>query len=290
MNEPTKTGRREMNANHEAGPASSRWRRRATFRFYEELNDFLPEQRRKVAFEHAFNGTPSVKDTVEALGVPHPEVDLILVDGVSVGFEHRLHGGERVAVYPVFERLDIAPLVRLRPEPLRTPRFVLDGHLGRLAKLLRLLGFDAVFDNEATDEHLAELARTGPRILLTRDKGLLKRGDVTHGYWLRSSEPQEQVREVVDSLDLAGACTPFSRCTICNTLLEEIEEPAVRESLPPLVQGQYSTIKRCPGCGRLYWPGTHYTKLEALVSSITCQRRMKMSQKRRLKMSHPPGE
>src|SRR5262245_35325727 len=95
----------------------------STFRFYEELNDFLAPERRGTSFEYAYTGTPSVKDAVEAIGVPHTEIDLILVDGVSVRFDHLLRGGERVAVYPCFERLDLTGVTRLRPEPLRTPRF-----------------------------------------------------------------------------------------------------------------------------------------------------------------------
>ncbi len=132
MKNSTETAKRE----------SDGWHQRATFRFYEELNDFLSPDRRKIAFDYAFNGTPSVKDSIEAIGVPHPEVDLILVNDVSVGFDHLLNGGERVAVYPMFERVDISSLTRLRPNPLREPRFVLDVHLGKLARYLRLLGFD----------------------------------------------------------------------------------------------------------------------------------------------------
>ena len=130
----------------------------ALFRFYEELNDFLPAERRKVAFVHEFVGTPSVKDTIEAIGVPHTEIDLILVDGRSVGFGHRLAGGERVAVYPMFEGLDIAPVQRPRPRPLREPRFVLDVHLGTLARYLRLLGFDAIWRNDLDDQAIIDMA------------------------------------------------------------------------------------------------------------------------------------
>ena len=138
--------------------AETDWNRSASFRFYEELNDFLPRENRKRAFDYAFNGTPAVKDAIEAIGVPHTEVDLILVDGVSVGFAHLLQGGERVAVYPTFERLDISPLNRLRPQPLREPRFILDVHLGKLARYLRLAGFDAAYGDEADDAAIAARA------------------------------------------------------------------------------------------------------------------------------------
>ena len=157
-------------------------RKEAEFRFYEELNDFLPLARRKVDFSCEFAGTPAVVDLVEAIGVPHTEVDLILVDGTSVGFGHRLCGGERVAVYPVFELLDISPLNHLRPEPLREPCFVLDVHLGRLARYLRLLGFDVLYETDYEDAQIAAISCAEGRIVLTRDKGLLKRGAVQRGY------------------------------------------------------------------------------------------------------------
>src|SRR5688572_2235611 len=149
-------------------------RRTCEFRFYEELNDFLPRERRKRSFEHAFDGTPSVKDRIESLGVPHTEVDLILVDGEPVDFAHRLRGGERVAVYPMFERFDVAGLTRVRAEPLRDPKFVLDVHLGRLAAFLRVLGFDCVYFNDLHDDEIVRIARAERRIVLTRDIGLLK--------------------------------------------------------------------------------------------------------------------
>ncbi len=245
------------------------WQRSAAFRFYEELNDFLPPERRKRSFEQAFQGTPGVKDVIEAIGVPHTEVDLILVDGVSVDFAHRLRGGERVAVYPMFERLDIAPLNRLHPRPLREPRFVLDVHLGKLARYLRLLGFDAAYERDAADEALAARSAAEHRILLTRDLGLLKRTEVTHGYWLRSTEPERQVAEVVRALDLGRRASPFSRCTVCNASLETVAERQVRDALPEGVRGRYENVARCPGCGRLYWPGSHFAKLSRFVARLT---------------------
>ena len=240
----------------------------STFRFYEELNDFLPPERRKVAFEFAFNGTPSVKDCIEAIGVPHPEVDLILVDDVSVGFDHLLKGRERVAVYPVFERLDISPINHLRPRPLRESRFVLDVHLGKLARYLRLLGFDASYDRAYDDFTLAAISRKERRILLTRDKGLLKRKEVTRGYWLRNTQPRLQIAEVVEALDLRSAVRVFSRCMVCNHPLETIDESIVRDELPAGLRGRLGRISRCQGCDRLYWPGSHYDRLVDLVTSL----------------------
>src|SRR6185503_4878065 len=126
-------------------PTPAMARPRSVFRFYEELNDFLPEASRKRDLEIEIDRARSVKDAIESAGVPHTEVDLILVDGRSVGFGHVLRGGERVAVYPLFEALDIAPVTRLRPLPLRNPRFLADGHLGKLARHLRMAGFDTLW-------------------------------------------------------------------------------------------------------------------------------------------------
>ncbi len=261
MNNATETARRK----------SDGCQQRTTFRFYEELNDFLPPDRRKVAFDYAFNGTPSVKDSIEAIGVPHPEVDLILVDDVSVGFDHLLHGGERVAVYPMFERVDISTLTHLRPNPLREPRFVLDVHLGKLARYLRLLGFDTIYDRDYDDATIAAISRKERRLLLTRDKGLLKRKEVTRGYWLRNFQPRLQIAEVVEAFDLQRVVRVFSRCMVCNHTLETVAEASVRDALPAGLRGQFEQVSRCAGCGRLYWPGSHYDRLVELVRSLVSE-------------------
>jgi uncharacterized protein with PIN domain len=242
--------------------------RQATFRFYQELNDFLPPERRKITFSYRFRGTPSVKDTIQAIGVPHTEIDLILVDGRSVGFDQLLSGGERVAVYPMFERLDITPVVRLRPKPLREPRFVADVHLGRLARYLRTLGFDTLYSNDYDDAALARISAADRRILLTRDKGLLKRSEVTRGYWLRHTDPRQQIAEVVAALQLSASARPFSRCIRCNGSLEPVSEAAVRQQLPVGLRGRYAEVSRCRGCAQLYWPGSHFDRLSVLINEI----------------------
>lgn len=191
----------------------------ADFRFYEELNDHLTVARRKCSFTHAFDGTPAVKDVIESLGVPPTEIDLILVDGKSVRFSHRLRGGERVAVYPMFERFDIRPLHRLRPRPLRRTRFVADGHLGRLARSLRLLGFDTLYSTDLDDTALIAIATRERRILLTRDVGLLKHKALTRGYRLRATDPNRQVEEVVHAFSLEKDLRPFTRCMSCNAVV-----------------------------------------------------------------------
>jgi len=237
----------------------------AEFRFYEELNDFLPPERRRVAFSYSVAGTRSVKDAIESIGVPHTEIDLILVDGVSVGFEHILRGGERVAVYPVFELFDISALQHLRPRPLREPRFVLDVHLGKLARNLRMAGFDTLYRNDYRDGELVTAALAEQRIILTRDRGLLKRREVTHGYFVRHTDAQGQLAEVVRALQLEAHLRPFSRCRECNTLLQETSKAEVLARLPTKVRAAHERFRRCPGCNRVYWEGSHYERLCRMI-------------------------
>ncbi len=245
--------------------------KRAYFRFYAELNDFLPHARQGVTFLHEFSGDPSVKDVVESLGVPHPEIDLILADGESVDFSWILRDGARVSVYPVFESIDIAPLARVRPTPLREIRFVLDGHLGRLARYLRMLGFDARWRSDARDEEIARIAAAEHRILLTRDRGVLKRRIVTHGYCVREVEPRRQLAEVVRRLDLFRSIVPFRRCLCCNDLLETVRKEDVAKDLPPRVRAHHDAFRRCRSCGRVYWAGSHYLRMERLISDIAAE-------------------
>lgn len=240
----------------------------AEFRFYEELNDFLPPAHRKVSFTHSFRGRGSVKDMIESLGVPHTEIDVILVNGVSVDFSCIVRDGDRVSVYPVFESLDITPLVRLRPRPLRETRFVLDTHLGRLARYLRLLGFDTLYRNDYTDDDLARISVGQKRIILTRDRLLLKRGIITHGYCIRSPEPMQQTREILERFDLFNSVAPFTRCLRCNGILEPIEKKLAADRLPPRARQYHDEFNRCISCDRIYWRGTHYEALRALVDQF----------------------
>jgi len=242
--------------------------KQATFRFYAELNDFLPPQKRQVAFSHSFEGRPSVKDLIEALGVPHTEVDLILANGESVDFSYIVQDGDRISVYPVFEAFDITPILRVRPKPLRVVRFVLDTHLGRLAAYLRLLGFDTLYRNDYGDEELARTSREERRILLTRDRGLLKRSMVTHGYCVRETDPRRQVLEVVRHFDLWRQVEPFRRCLRCNGLLEAVAKEEIADRLPPRTRQHYDEFFICRTCGRVYWKGPHVERMTGLVRDI----------------------
>jgi uncharacterized protein with PIN domain len=246
--------------------------KRACFRFYAELNDLLPAPRRGVAFPHEFRGGPSVKDVIESLGVPHTEIDLILADGESVDFSWIVRDGARVSVYPVFESIDITPLARVRPAPLRETRFILDVHLGRLARYLRMLGFDARWERHADDDELARVSAAEHRVLLTRDSGLLKRRVVSHGYRVRDGDPRRQLTEVIQRLDLLRSIAPFRRCLRCNDLLEAVPKEDVAGQLPPRVRERHDAFRRCPACSRLYWAGSHHRRMERFVSGLLAGR------------------
>jgi uncharacterized protein len=239
----------------------------AWFRFYAELNDFLPPERRLIAFEHGFIDLAPVKDTIESLGVPHTEVDLILANGQSVDFSYVVRDGDRISVYPVFEALDITPLVRVRTEPARQSRFVLDTHLGRLAGYLRMAGFDTLYRNDYADAQLAAISHDEHRILLTRDVGLLKRGMVTHGYYVREIAVRRQFAEVMRRFDLYRAARPFTRCQRCNGVLETVPKAEIAARLPPRTAELYDEFRQCPGCGRLYWKGGHYRRMREFLTS-----------------------
>ena len=243
----------------------ARLKHEVEMRFYAELNDFLPGDKRQRTFVHTFTGTPSIKDTIEAIGVPHTEVDVILIDDVSVDFSHLLRGGERVAVYPVFERYDVSPVTRLRPAPLREPRFVADVHLGTLARYLRLLGFDTIWERHLADEAIIDIAGQESRIILTRDMGILKNGRVTHGYWLRETDPMQQLEEVVRALDLGRRIEPYTRCMECNGTLEKTKRRDAARSVPLQVFLVYRDFKRCTSCKRVYWRGSHLKRLSKIV-------------------------
>lgn len=237
-------------------------------RFYEELNDFLSPECRKRTVAVRLHEPRSVKDLIEAQQVPHTEVDLILVNGVSVGFDHRLTGGERVAVYPVFESLDIRAVSRLERPPLRRTRFIADVHLGTLARRLRLLGFDCVYEPPWDDAVLAERSAAERRVLLTRDRRLLMRAVVSHGMFLRSDQPDEQLKQVVRHLDLADAAKPFSRCSACNGTLVPVDKEDVRDLIPPKTWTYTDTYYQCTDCGKLFWKGTHWPRLKAILKSV----------------------
>jgi len=210
-------------------------------------------------------GAPrSVKDAVESCGVPHPEIGLLLVDSQPVGFEHRLCGGERVAVFPPFRGIELSGVTTVEPPPV-APRFVLDVHLGTLTRRLRLLGLDCWYRTDVDDHQLAEVAVAEERILLTRDRGLLMRRVIRHGYCPRSDDPDQQTLEVVRRFCLNEQLAPWTRCVPCNGLLRRVSRDEVLELLPPRTRTEFDVFSRCESCGQVYWPGSHVDAMRGFL-------------------------
>ena len=242
--------------------------KKAFFRFYEELNDFLPEEKRKVRFEHQFVDRTSVKDMIESLGVPHSEIDMILVNGDSVDFNYFVQNDDEISVYPVFESLDISGVQHLRKVPLRDPKFIADVHLGSLAKYLRMFGFDVLYENESSDDEIIETSLSEKRAILTKDRELLKNNRITHGYWIRSSSVEEQVKEVIERFDLKENIREFLRCLECNAVLTPVEKDKIEDRLPPKVNEWQNEFWYCASCDKIYWKGTHYEKMLKFVGHL----------------------
>ena len=236
-----------------------------TLRFYEELNDFLPEALRKQSFAYPVKPTQSIKHLIENLGVPHTEVEIILANGRSVAFDYLPADGDRISVYPLFERFDVTPLLRLRPAPLRHPRFLADAHLGKLARHLRLLGFDTLFFNDVGDDRLTAISREEKRILLSRDRNLLMRRELTHGCFIHAQNPEAQLRELFHRLDLFRSVAPFTRCMLCNGPLLAVDMNSVLSLVPKRVAEFYTEFWRCGDCAKIYWKGSHYRQLTAFI-------------------------
>lgn len=239
----------------------------ASLRFYAELKDFLPEDLRSGEVVRSFDVPGSVKDMIEACGVPHTEVDLILANGRSVDFSYLIDDGDRISVFPQFESFDISPIVKVRPAPLRVVRFVADNHLGRLTRFLRLLGLDTSHDQDWSDPELVEISISEHRVLLTRDIQLLKTGSLTHGYYVRATDPREQLGEVVRRFHLSGGLTPFSRCMTCNGVLEPVSKEVIAHRLPPETRAHVDDFMMCTACEKLYWEGAHHAALARIVES-----------------------
>jgi hypothetical protein len=240
---------------------------RVDFRIYANLNDFFPRAMKQQVLVYSFETSASVKDVIEAFGVPHPEVELILANGQPVDFAYSLQAGDRLAVYPRFATFAVEASALRPPDP-QPPQFVLDVHLGQLGRYLRMFGFDTLYRNDYDDEELAAISSDEHRILLTRDRGLLKRSIVTYGYCLRTTKPRQQLLEIWHRYHLAEAAQPFKRCIRCNGLLWPVDKASVLVELPPKTQYYYDEFHRCQACGQIYWPGTHYLKMRDFIQQI----------------------
>ena len=241
---------------------------KAIFRFYEELNDFLPEAKKKTDFGAEFKGKRSIKDMIESLGVPHTEIDLVLVNGKSVDFRYILQDQDRVSVYPVFESFNIEGITHLREIPLRKTKFVADNNLGDIVKYLRVLGFDVYYDTSLSQREIIEISKKEKRIILTKSKGLLKFKEVTHGLYIYPGNAEEQVKRIVDFLDIKNSAKPFSRCLHCNSLLKIISKEKIAHRIPPKTKAHCDEYTYCKYCDKIFWKGTHFTNMKKVIDKI----------------------
>jgi uncharacterized protein with PIN domain len=231
----------------------------ATFRFHGELNDFLPAARRNRAFEAPCARAATTKHMIEALGAPHTEVGRVLVNDEDAGLERLLQQGDSVDVHPGGEMPDMRP------------QFVADAHVGGLARLLRMAGFDTVYDNHFHDAEIAEIAASQQRVVLTRDRDLLIRREIRYGRYLRALPAEAQLAEVIARYRLAAHARPFSLCLHCNAPLHPVAKADIEQRLPPLVRAHYDEFSGCDICGRVFWKGSHWKRMAALLSRVLAE-------------------
>jgi uncharacterized protein with PIN domain len=235
-------------------------------KFHENLKFFLKSKANNEVIERILNEKTSVKDVIEACGVPHPEVDLILVNNEPVDFSHPILKDTDIDLYPVQSRCLLFQEKRLQVRSIR--RFIADGHLGTLARNLRLLGFDVAYDQQAQDRQLLSVMEQEDRALLTRDRRLLMHAIVRHGYCPRSQNTDDETIEVIRRFDLFDFIAPFTRCLRCNAPLQKVAKADVVEKLEPLTKIYYEQFRRCTGCGQVYWAGSHFSKLQHRLEKI----------------------
>lgn len=239
----------------------------ACFRFHGELNAFLPVDQRGRVIDYAFKHHPGIKDPIEALGVPHTEVMALTVNGAGSRFDYQLRDGDQVEVYPVFEDPNLEVPVALRAE-LANPGFVLDVHLGKLAKILRLLGQDTLYRNDFEDAELVDISEQQNRVLLTRDRRLLFHRRIVYGHYLFSTDAMEQARNVIRHYQLAARLKPFTRCVRCNGRLYDVSKTDIINELEPKTKRYYQHFYRCVDCGQIYWRGSHFRGIMARLAGL----------------------
>lgn len=236
---------------------------KTTFIFKGNLNELLTKKYKKdIQVYYEIKRRVSIKDVLESFGIPHTEIGEIKVNNIFATFDYIVKGSDYVEVFPNIIPVDIFSPGFLRPDPLDDIRFVVDVNVGKLAGLLRLLGFDVLYKNSLDDEEIATISFIQRRIVLTRDKGLLKRKIIVFGHLIRESHPYKQLEEVVAFYDLNRYKKPFSRCMICNSILERIDKKLIQNRLEPLTNRFYNKFLICAGCKKIYWEGSHMANIE----------------------------
>ncbi|MFI8966738.1 Mut7-C RNAse domain-containing protein [Streptomyces sp. NPDC053493] len=220
------------------------------------LRLFVSAERRSGHTAVATDGASSLGHVVESLGVPLTEAGRLLVDGRPVPPSHVPTAGETV---------DVEGVARPQQVPGAPLRFLLDVHLGTLARRLRLLGVDAAYESEDIgDPALAALSAKERRVMLSRDRGLLRRRELWAGAYVYSDRPDDQLRDVLERF--APTLAPWTRCTACNGELAEADKDAVRERIEKGTENTYDVFAQCTACGRVYWRGAHHARLETIVA------------------------
>lgn len=237
-------------------------------RFYRSLNDFIAPALTDTEIIHHFERKASIKDMIESFNVPHTEVERISVNGAPAGFDYIVQDGDRIEVFPAGENASTKLALQLRPPLSQPPQFVVDSNLGRLARYLRLLGFDCLYRNDYNDDTVARIASEQQRAVLTRDRSLLRRKIVTHGYFVRADKPKIQTREVLQRFALFSLIMPLTRCTHCNGVLAETGKNRIEHRLEPLTRRYYDQFLLCPGCNRIYWQGSHAIRIKQLLAEL----------------------
>jgi uncharacterized protein with PIN domain len=240
----------------------------ARFRFHGNLNFFLPRRLKNKEIVQEFDWKASIKDMVESIAPPHPEIELILVNGKSVGWDYIVQADDTVDAYPDYTNDAIAEKVRLIPPYPHKPRFVLDTHLGKLANYLRMMGFDTLYRNDYDDDELAETSHHEERIVLTRDLGVLKRGLVIYGYFVRNTDPNKQLVEISERYGLKEHLQPFARCMACNGELLSVEKESILHLLAADTAAHFNKFQQCQACAKVYWRGGHHERMEKMIEAV----------------------
>lgn len=235
-------------------------------RFFGNLCDLT---KGKSIFEIECGINQTIKDCIESLGVPHTEVSFITSNKKFVDFSKVVQNGEIYCVYPETNlQIDEKYLCTPRFSDLSIePRFILDIHLGKLARLLRMFGLHADY-GMVNDEEIYKKALKEFLIILTRDRKLLMRKEITFGYIPRSDFPEEQFKEVYRKYKLKEYIRPFTRCIECNGKLEIVEKSYVVGNVPQRVFDTYNTFAICNKCGKIYWSGSHYTHMVSVIERL----------------------
>ncbi len=237
------------------------------FRFYEELNNYLSEEKRKMWFNFNFNNEITVLSAILLLNVPAKEIDLILINQKSEGFDYILKNNDRISVYPKFELFDISELNDVRDRPLRETKFICDVHLGKLSRYLRMLGFDSLYSNQYSNDEIIKISYEEKRIILSKNIKFKKYEEVTHFYWIRSSNTKEQLIDIIKKMQLENCINPYTRCIECNDLIQEIEKNKIKKRLLTNTLKYFNEFNLCSKCNKIYWKGSHYEDMNDFITN-----------------------